>query len=319
MLTDAEIAQARDKIPLHELIGRDTNLKRSGAWWIGRCMFHDDSSPSFGVKGDHWVCFAGCGSGGAIDYVMRKRNLGFVEAVAELRDTPAVAPQRRVDLANKPRRRVDAGADDLARVHAIIRESGPVASGTAAWQYLWSRGLPTHQPALRAHAGLYVAETGERLPALVAPIKDSAGHVVATQRIWCLPRVEYGGDTNPKDSRAPLEARKKTLGSMGDGCVRLAAAGPLLGIAEGVETAIACAVIFKIATWAVCGAARFGSVWIPDEVQQLYIFGDRGEAGEALAYRAGALHRQDRECSVVLPDERYGDFAEQLLAREVAA
>ena len=31
---------------------------------IGRCPFHDDRHPSFGVIGGYWKCFAGCGSGG---------------------------------------------------------------------------------------------------------------------------------------------------------------------------------------------------------------------------------------------------------------
>jgi hypothetical protein len=31
---------------------------------IGRCPFHDDQHPSFGVIGGYWKCFAGCGSGG---------------------------------------------------------------------------------------------------------------------------------------------------------------------------------------------------------------------------------------------------------------
>lgn len=31
---------------------------------IGRCPFHDDRHPSFGVIGGYWRCFAGCGAGG---------------------------------------------------------------------------------------------------------------------------------------------------------------------------------------------------------------------------------------------------------------
>jgi hypothetical protein len=241
---------------------------------------------------------------------MRTRNLTFDAAVRELLQLPEQAPR----AAPAPRQRRENTQSDIERVHAIIRESGPVVSGTAAHLYLWSRGLVTHQPALRAHPGLYVSETKERLPALIAPIKDSTGSLVAVQRLWCLPSVE----STAKDSRAPLQARKKVLGAMADGSVRLAAAGSALGLAEGVETAIAAMMLFKVPTWAVCGAARLASVWVPDCVDQLYIFGDRGSAGERLAEGAWLAQGRQRQCEIVLPDEGYGDFADQLLGRVAA-
>src|SRR5579863_2134283 len=314
MFSDTEIAAARNRIGLVQLIGRDVALKRSGTWYVGQCPFHDDSSPSFGITGDRWKCFAGCGSGDAIEYVMKQRGLKFHEAIRELLELPETAPQAAaVSRSTKCR---SSQSTDIERVHRIIHESEQVASTTAAWLYLWSRGLSTDQPALRAHPGLYVAETNERLPALVAPIKNSDGHVIACQRIWCLPRVELA---TARDSRAPLQARKKVLGSMGDGAVRLAAAGPALGLAEGVETAIAAAMLFRFPVWAVCGAARLGSVWVPDCVDQLYIFGDRGEVGERMADAAWREHSQQRQCDVVLPDESYVDFGSMLLGREVMA
>lgn len=38
---------------------------------IGRCPFHDDRHPSFGVLGGYWKCFAGCGSGGLAAFRVR--------------------------------------------------------------------------------------------------------------------------------------------------------------------------------------------------------------------------------------------------------
>lgn len=43
---------------------------------IGRCPFHDDRHPSFGVIGGYWKCFAGCGSGGLNAFRARLRERG---------------------------------------------------------------------------------------------------------------------------------------------------------------------------------------------------------------------------------------------------
>jgi DNA primase len=69
-----------------EFVGRYVDLKpiKNGA--IGRCSFHDDHRPSFGVnaEGNYWHCFAGCGGGSVIDFWMRWRGCDFAAAIAEL-------------------------------------------------------------------------------------------------------------------------------------------------------------------------------------------------------------------------------------------
>lgn len=65
-------------------------LKPSGDNCVaGRCPFHEDSKPSLGVNltTGAWECFAGCGSGGAIDYHMRRTGLKFKEALLDLGDS----------------------------------------------------------------------------------------------------------------------------------------------------------------------------------------------------------------------------------------
>lgn len=312
MIPAADIAAARDRIPLAELVGRTLPLKRSGAYWMGCCPFHDDSTPSFAIRDNRWRCYAGCGGGDAIEFIRRLRGLDFAEAVRELLGMPAAAPAA---AALVRRQTVDRTSQDIDRVREIWRESGPVVSGTAAFIYLFSRGLDTRQPALRAHPGLYVAETGERLPALIAPVRDSAGHLVALQRVWCQERIETVNGEGPADSRARLRMRKKTLGAMGGGCVRLAAAGPVLGLAEGVETAIAASMLYRLPVWAVCGSARLATVWLPREIETLYIFGDNGKVGQEMADKAVDAHSGYRYVEAVFPDERFGDFADQLIGR----
>ena len=61
-------------------------LHPRGHGWMACCPFHDDSTPSLSVEGvpDRFHCFSCGASGDVIDFVQRTRNLGFLEAVAEL-------------------------------------------------------------------------------------------------------------------------------------------------------------------------------------------------------------------------------------------
>lgn len=324
----------------------------------GCCPVHAEKSPSFYVYPDgHSHCF-GCGAhfSSAIDFVMSTRNLGFVEAVRWLLGQPELAPIKASGSASRGR---DDRAATQEQIAAILRGCGPVTDDTWAWVYLWSRGLARTDlghDALRAHPALYCHEVKRPLPALVAPIRGADGKVTAVQRIWTTDELVYDG--TPKDARAPLQIRKKTLGVMGDGAVQLAPAAACLGLAEGVETAIAAAQLFRMTVWAVCGISRLGfpahwrerklvpgqalrrwvpleqppsgvsvewvqergpSIWVPPGTERLIIFGDRGWMGETVAsFAAVWWSRRGLRCRAVFPDEGFGDWNDQLIGRRAA-
>jgi hypothetical protein len=62
---------------------------------MGRCPFHEDSTPSFGVTPSKnlWNCLGGCGGGDTLQLVMKKEGVSFRHAVEILRrktgETPA--------------------------------------------------------------------------------------------------------------------------------------------------------------------------------------------------------------------------------------
>lgn len=319
MIPEADLLRARAR--LADVIGADIALKPKGHELCGLCPVHNEKTPSFYVnpiKG-FYHCF-GCGvHGDAIDWVMRRGGLDFVEAVRFLLDLPpAPKKARATPIETSSPRETESGTAD--RVRAILAGCGPVTDRTAARLYLWSRGLKPDQPALLAHPALFCSEVGKPLPALVAPITNSLGEITAVQRIWCADRVEFDGTADRwKDARAQLATRKKTLGRMGDGAVRLAPAGAILGLGEGCETAIAASTMYRLPVWAVCGAARLGHVWIPDDVRQVVIFGDNGTAGRNLALLAQAELTQRVACQIAFPDDGFSDFADQLIGKRSAA
>jgi CHC2 zinc finger/Toprim domain len=264
---------------------------------------------AFGLDDDLLTgnCF-GCGAhGSVIDFVMRTRGLDFPQAVeAILGSTPRAPQTRSQKVTRAPAERPDDVAAARAIWAAASAEHRPHVELYFRSRYL-RRAVP---PTIRQHPGLFCTERRREIPALVAAFKDSAGIVSAVQRIWLEDRYD---PTNTKGSRVD-GAAKKTRGEMRDGCVRLGPAGPYMGIAEGVETALCAMEIYRIPVWATCGVARLPTVWIPDGVQGLTIFADRGAAGEEWAEKAAAAHGRRRPTRIKFPRDDHGDFADELRA-----
>lgn len=320
--TEADLERARTR---WDVIAGDVPLKRKGRELVGLCPFHSEKTASFAIVPDKGFYHCqGCGAHGtAIDYLMHVRGLDFVQAVRELLGMPQ---QQAKEAAAVPgRREPDRHEEVEQRVDEILAACGPITPRTAGHLYLWSRGIASQKLNLLDHPALYCHEIRKPLPAIVAPITSSDERITAIQRIW-LSDVWVPGEA--PDSRAPLQARKKTLGVMGDGAVRLRPASALLGLAEGVETAGAAMQLNRgIPAWAICGASRFGfpahwrertepgerptlwippdeepppganvawvearapSVWIPREVRRLLIYGDNGRIGRIVAEYAAA-------------------------------
>lgn len=70
-----------ERINLIDVVSLTVQLRRSGARSMGKCPFHEDSSPSFLVDEKHYHCFGCKAHGNAIDFEMNRTGAGFVEAV----------------------------------------------------------------------------------------------------------------------------------------------------------------------------------------------------------------------------------------------
>lgn len=128
----------------------------------------------------------------------------------------------------------------------------------------------------RAHAGWAV-------PALIAAVQGLDGRVTAVQCTYLNP------DTGAKaDVRAP----RKIFGRMHNGAVRLHMPdrSGLLGLAEGVETALSVFELTGIPCWATLGAHRLARIALPPDVREVHIFRDNDLAGESAATAAANLY-----------------------------
>lgn len=338
MFDATQLEQVR--LQLLPVVAADVPLKRQGNEYGGLCPFHSEKSPSFFVaphKG-YYHCF-GCGAHGTvIDYVMQRRNLGFVEAVQTLLNQPVQAPKQ---YRASPRQAPVDREDDVAKARQIWAEAGTEYRHVKT--YLYSRYLSAERipPTIREHPALFCSVRRAQVPALVAAFQSSSGRVTAVQRIWLEERFEVGND---KGSRLP-DAKKMSRGVIGDGAMRLAKPGPIMGFAEGLETALAAGRLYSTPTWALGGVSRLGypahltepkdgskprrvesrppSVWVPDEVRHLFVFGDGNEIGRQVAEFAAAWWNHawrgtGRRAEAVLPVVGYGDFQDELRVGVIA-
>ncbi len=86
MDTASQLKEIKARLPLSTVIGERVELKGRSPHFTGLCPFHQEKTPSFHVRDNvaRFKCF-GCGVGGdVVEFVMRARGIGFVEAVQDL-------------------------------------------------------------------------------------------------------------------------------------------------------------------------------------------------------------------------------------------
>ncbi|HYA03334.1 MAG TPA: DNA primase, partial [Syntrophobacteria bacterium] len=231
-LTREAIEEIRTSVNIVDVVSAHVPLRKRGKTYVGLCPFHGEKTPSFTVSDDRqaFYCF-GCGVGGSVfDFLMRVRNLTFVEAARELADRYGIRLPEASETKDQRRARelVDflCGANETAAAyfHQVLLEDPAAAS---ARDYLRSRGMGPEitrefrlgyapsgwdgckrhllrhkiSPQAAVQAGLLV-QSGQGEPydrfrnRIMFPIRDLAGRVVG-----------FGGraldDTPPKYLNSP--------------------------------------------------------------------------------------------------------------------
>ncbi len=86
------ISRVKAATDLVALISDYVPLLKQGTRWVGKCPFHAEDTPSFGVNVDsYWKCF-GCGEGGdCFTFLMKIEGIPFHEALKRLADAAGVS------------------------------------------------------------------------------------------------------------------------------------------------------------------------------------------------------------------------------------
>jgi DNA primase len=83
MSFDDNKARVLDATDIVALIGRTVALRKVGGRFVGLCPFHSERSPSFSVNPERrfFYCFGCKENGNAIDFVMKRDKIEFVDAL----------------------------------------------------------------------------------------------------------------------------------------------------------------------------------------------------------------------------------------------
>lgn len=87
-ISDEIIEKIKSENDIVDIVSETVRLKRSGRNYMGLCPFHNDKSPSFSVSQDKQIykCFS-CGeAGNVVTFVMKQKNMNFVESLKYLAD-----------------------------------------------------------------------------------------------------------------------------------------------------------------------------------------------------------------------------------------
>ncbi|MEI8396293.1 MAG: toprim domain-containing protein [Rhodospirillaceae bacterium] len=261
----------------------------------------------FGGHGS-WIC-NNCGHGTGIDLVKLIFGKEFKEAAEIIESVIGKA---------EPEQRKERSEEELrAAMRSVWQAGNAVILTCPVGRYLINRcpGLTEYPKALRSAPGL---RHGDRsFPAMIAQVVGPDGVAVNVHRTWLT----------ADGRKAPVDPVRKLMpGALpGGSAVRLGR--PVqgrLGVAEGLETALAASVLHGVPVWSVISAGNMQGFRPPAEVTELFIFGDNDVSmvGQAAAYSTARdivrdCQRNNREITVkvLIPEKAGTDWADVLVEK----
>jgi putative DNA primase/helicase len=256
-----------------------------------------------------YICNA-CGAGDGIKFAMAFTGQPFQEVASRI---DGILGNVKHDAPARPAMTEDQRIQALRRVWA---ESKPVSPGDLVDTYLQSRGLGEviYPKSLRFAPALRDGEGGIR-PAMIALVGVCGEKPVSMHRTFLRP--------DGKGKAEMASPRKMMPGELPDGaCVQLSewTGTGAIGVAEGIETAMAASALYDIPVWAAINATMLAK-WVPPAgAEEVAVFADNDPkfGGQAAAYRlAHSLAVKRLHVTVHSPPTPGDDFNDVLLSRRL--
>ena len=193
----------------------------------------------------------------------------------------------------------------------MYAESTPVKKGDMIYNYLVGRGLNSMPAMLRCSMKCWEPETKRDQIAMLASFQLPDGEFVTMQRTYIDAEGNKLDIKSPKKVFPPL---KKMTG----GAVRLYEyKSGILGLAEGIETAISMHEAYKWPVWATLSSVLMSGFVPPPDVSDIVIFADNDKnytgqkAAYTLANRLATNGGEIKSVNVEVPEVAGEDFLDE--------
>lgn len=249
-----------------------------------------------------WVCVHGAGNG----FKLLQEVTG--------KDFPTLAKEVDALIGNDyaTEKRAPTQAMDKVKDAKDRFLSLSVVAGTQAQEYLQSRCIyAMPRRGVRYSPAEYDNGAGRVIPCMFAIASNEYGEPVYKH----LTYIENG-----KKAELDIVRRMHTLQEyQGSVAVKLFETGAVLGIAEGIESALSAASIYKMPVWSTINATIMQRFRAPTGVASLYIFADNDKNGTGLAAafacgRANILSNNDVQKVYIRWPLKLNDFNDMLTA-----
>lgn len=228
-----------------------------------------------GCRGS-WICNSCCPPGSrdsdGFGLLMRHHGWSFHEAIKQVESVVGSAQ------VSSPKQTDEARI--LARLKAVWNEGEPLEDSVAGLYLMKRVGFIPQTHAIRSHPALaYHNDDGttDYYAGMIAAV-TIAGKPVSIHRTYLTDKGE----------KAQVPAVKKLMTGLGINGASIAIGRPvnILGVAEGIETALACSKKTGYPVWPAISANGMSEFVVPDGVKKLVIFGDNDASftGQAAAY-----------------------------------
>jgi putative DNA primase/helicase len=215
-------------------------------------------------------------------------------------------------LGEAPVERVQREQSDAAK-RAALNElwlaSKPVRAGDPVDLWMRGRGIAITDYPVCLRTCMQARYSGPPVsvhPAMLAKVTDATGRPATIHRTFLT--------TN--GAKAPVEkVRMFCAGKVPPGgAVRLGPPNPVMGVAEGIETALAAAKLFGMPTWAALSDSGVEKFESPAGTERLAIFGDNDKngAGQRAAFALAARLAARMNIEVKIPEAPGADWNDVL-------